>query len=163
MNRTHSLAAIALASFALTSAACAAPQGSEEGNASATSAASTRADGSPDDFANPEPRPVPVTCVTITGEHQVTQAQCETLLKAQGCKPGAVVGDKQTCSTAGDPAAPSGNPDDFANPEPRPVPVTCVTITGEHQVTQAQCETLLKAQGCKPGAVVGDKQTCSTT
>ena len=164
MNRMHSLLSLALASVALTSVACTASEQLDEENAGTTAQATTREGAALDDLtAAPRHTGGDVTCKTITGSHIVTKAQCEKLLNAQGCKPGAVVGGEQTCSTAGDQADPSSGPTDLtAVPRHTGGDVTCKTITGSHVVTQAQCEKLLNAQGCKPGAVVGGEQTCTT-
>ncbi len=152
-NILRSLYAVSFASIAI---ACAAPQGDEEvENVGEATESVTR-------LAAPAPAPVPVKCQTITGTHDVTQKQCETLLSAQGCKPGAVVGGTQKCSTADEEA--KTNPGDFtsAPPDADGALVTCVTHTGEHRVTEEQCKKLLEIQGCTPGAIVGGKQKCSS-
>ena len=97
MNRMHSLFAVALTSLALSSVACAAPQGAgSDENTGAVAQASTR------DLTAPTPEPVVLRCITSLGSHDdVTKTQCESLLKIAGCpKAGAVVGGEQKCSTA---------------------------------------------------------------
>ena len=157
MNRMHSLFTFALASIALGSAACAAPQAGDDVNSSDSP--------QPLDLAAPAPEPTVLTCVTSLGTHVVDGSKaCEALLAIAGCtKPGAVVGDKQKCSTATT-EPPTRTNDELTAPRPEPILLTCVTSLGTYDVGgQAQCEQLLAAAGCKnPGAVVGDKQKCST-
>jgi len=157
MNRIHSLFSFALASIALGSVACAAPQAGDDASSSDAPQAL--------DLAAPAPEPTVLTCVTSLGSHEVAdQASCEKLLTSAGCKkPGAVVGDKQKCSTATT-EPPTQTDYDLAAPRPEPVLLTCVTRLGTYDVGgQSQCEKLLAAAGCtNPGAVVGNKQKCST-
>ncbi|HVH43378.1 MAG TPA: hypothetical protein VM925_13580 [Labilithrix sp.] len=156
----QSFTAIVVSALALGSVACA-PVEDDDG-ARATVASNDTNVPTSRDITAPAPEPVVITCVTNSGDHQVTEEQCKKLLTIAGCKPGAVVGDKMKCSTTSSETR-EENPDTLTAPAPEPTVIKCITNSGEHEVTEEQCKKLLTIAGCKPGAVVNDTMKCSTT